>query len=186
MLGMGYNQLKQTLMQFHEVSATELDEGHWIPDSVYCVLPYFCYQNQWLPQDFCKIGKTNSIANRARIYCQTGVDARVLWNIEVANKEFATKLEESIHGFCAEIHASKQQVVGTEVFNLSGQDSYNLLKRFVDANDLKNNKNVIRICEFINGTMQTYEVEDGTHEAVKFQKRKNADLQFDILFEGDD
>lgn len=185
MLGMGYNQLKQTLMQFHEVTATQLDNG-WIPHSVYCVLPYFCYQNQWLPQDFCKIGKTSSIANRARIYSQTGADVRVLWNIEVKNEKFVNKLEESIHNFCAEIHASKQQVVGTEVYNLSGEKSYDLLSRFVEACDLKNNKNVLRINEFINGRMLTYEVENGTHTTLKFSKRKNADTMFEFLFEGDD
>ena len=152
MFGMSVPTLKTLFMKEYGVTATELDKGEGVPSCVYMHKSYFRYNGEYLPQDYCKGGKANSIYNRMRGQSQSGADVRLLWTIEVASLYHADILEDKLQLFASNYNVSKNEAFGTELFKLSDEESIALLKRFVDEYNLKDDPTVVRISIYHNDT----------------------------------
>lgn len=147
-MGMSYNDLKRTLKKFYNVTSTDLDRGYNIPYSVYCVKSFFRLQKQWVPQDFVKIGKSFSVANRVRTYSQSGADVKTLWTMELAYPGLANEIEALIHNFGANHHAGLESVHCTEMFDLDMQQSFVFLQDFIKSYDILNDNRITKIHMF--------------------------------------
>ena len=144
--GITLKKLKTTLMEYYGVKSTELDRGYNpVPHTIYCMKPFFLHNGTWLPQDHCKIGKSHSLYNRARIYSQTGADIRTLWAIDTNDPEW---LEYQVHQYLYEYNAKFQGVHATEVFNLDTSQAYDMLDQMASTLNLEYNSSTIAINKF--------------------------------------
>jgi hypothetical protein len=146
--GMSYNKLKRTLMKFYDVTSTDLDKGHDIPYCVYCIKSFFRFQKQWIPQDFVKIGKSFSVANRARTYSQSGADVKTLWTMELAYPGLADEIENLVHNFGYQYHAGSASAHCTEMFDLNVQQAFVFLQDFIEEHDILNDNRITKIHMF--------------------------------------
>ncbi len=152
--GIGYHDIKQYLMQLHDVTSTELDHGHNIPYSIYCIKPYAKINKQWQPHDTCKIGMATSVAHRVRMYSQPGGNLRTLWTIDVIDKGSAVGLENAIHQFCKDVHEQDDTIPSTELFELTCQAAFTVLVNFINTRII-NNFGIIRITSFENNKIDS-------------------------------
>lgn len=180
-MSMNYIKLKPTLMQFYNVTSTQLDNGEIrVPYSVYCVKNYFYYNGEWLAADTVKLGKSFSVANRVRTYGQSGSDVRLLWNIDCADASFATELEKHIHNE-ARMHHFKN-THATEMFLMDTQQAYSFLDDMEKKFNLKNNERVQRINKYSATGMHVYEVDKETATHVTMGETITPDKKFNELF----
>lgn len=187
MQGMSYKQLKRVLMKLYGVTSSELDKGiGGVPYSIYCIRSYFRHKNEWLPQDWVKIGKSFSVANRSRIYSQGGADIRVLWSIDVSHSSYADILESKIHNFGWKYHVGPESAHATEMFDLDEPNALDFLKKIEDEFNLKNDSSVLRINCFEENLVKVYNVSDGsgsTNTRPTKGSSKILDETFSNLFE---
>jgi hypothetical protein len=157
-MAMNYQKLKTTLMGLYGVTATELDNGlKGVPYSVYCVKSFFLHQGEWLAADTVKIGKSSSVANRVRIYGQSGSDVRLLWNIDCVNADFATNLENAVHQIAQPSHVKLTHA--REMFEMDIITAYSFLDELEEKFNLKHNNQVKRINRYTPKRMEVYEVD---------------------------
>jgi len=170
-------------MELYDVTSTELDNGtNGVPHCVYCIKPYFQHNGKWLPQDFCKIGKSHSVANRSRIYSQNGADVRVLWTIDIDSALYAKRVESALHAFGFEYAAGSDSAHCTELYNMDSDFAYKFLDKFVKVNNLKDNSRILRINKFLETHMSIEEV-SGESVCTLINKPHDADAFFNTLFE---
>lgn len=173
MFGMSIPTLKTLFMKEYGVTATELDKGEGIPSCVYMHKSYFRYNGEYLPQDYCKGGKANSIYNRMRGQSQSGADVRLIWTIEVASLYHADVLESKLQRFAINYNVSKNEAFGTELYKLSDVESVALLKQFVDEYNLKDDPTVVRISVYNKDTRtSTFEKVENIHNASVLNRDK--------------
>jgi len=170
LLGCSAEKLKKTLMSRYSVSATDLDNGNYIPDTVYCVVPYVKVMTknavlEWYEQYWKKIGQANSIYNRVRLYNQPGIDCRVLWTIETYNKKL---LEKKVHNYLRNYH--DKTALRTELFTFDSSQTFDLLDQMVDDLGLLESDSIISITKYDEfGILGTKEHEVAKEKSLHFQ-----------------
>tara|TARA_B110000503_G_C6885640_1_gene304585 strand:+ start:52 stop:600 length:549 start_codon:yes stop_codon:yes gene_type:complete len=180
-LGMSVDNLKKFYMDFYNVTSTELDDGKGIHPCVYMHKSFFSYNNEYLPQDFCKGGKANSIYNRMRGQSQSGADVRLIWNIEVNTPADAKNLESKLQYFAHTFSVRRTEAFGSELYNLSVAQSVKLLHCFIDHYKLTDNPEVIRISIY-NATERTV-IFENTTQIIDLVAHKHCDNTYNNLFE---
>jgi hypothetical protein len=141
--GCTLKKLKVELMKYYNKSVTDLDKGYGIPKTVYCVKPHFQFRGEWLPQDHCKIGKSHSLYNRTRAYCQQGSNVSALWSIDTIDPN---SLEKEVHRYLADYH--DRNALRTELFLLDCDTAYTVLDRMIEDLDLNKRDDIIAINRF--------------------------------------
>ena len=143
--GMNVETLKKVYMDFYDVTPTQLDKGIGINPCLYMHKSFFRYNDVYLPQDFSKVGKANSIYNRMRGQSQSGADVRLLWNIEVKTPFDADRIEDKFKIFACQYNVDKDTAYGTELYEFDTFESITILNSFVEYESLQTNPAVIRI-----------------------------------------
>ena len=135
--------LKRELMNYYNKTVTDLDRGIGIPHSIYCVKPFFRYQGEWLPQDHSKVGKTHSLFNRVRTYCQQGSNVSVLWSIDTKDSK---SLEKEVHRYLHNFHDHSAH--RTELFLMDCDTAYDMLDQMIIDLKLDKRHDVLAINKF--------------------------------------
>ena len=131
----------------YSVSTKDLDTGNFIPSCVYMHKSYFRYNGEYVPQDYSKACKANSIYNRMRGQSQSGANVRLLWTIDLADGLNPKRIEKMFHKF-AWRHNASNDAFGTELYLLDTKESLNILNQFVKVYSLKEDPSIQRISVF--------------------------------------
>ena len=183
---MDVNRVKSFFIKEYGVTPTELDKGEHIPSCLYMHKSYFRFKGEYLPQDFCKGGKANSIYNRMRGQSQSGADVRLLWTIETSSLAHADYLESIFQNFAFKHRVNKDQAFGTELYLLSDIESIGVLKEFVKEYDLENDSRIVRISVYNDTTRAVlFEKIENIHNTSGFYSRSTPKNNFEGLFECD-
>ena len=141
----------------YSITTKDLDHGNCIPSCVYMHKCYFKYKGEYVPQDYSKAGKANSIYNRMRGQSQSGANVRLFWTIDLADGLKPNWLEKRFHNFAWQHsnryrdhwqHNYSNDAFGTELYLLDTTETFNILNKFVKTCSLKEDPRIQRISVF--------------------------------------
>ena len=134
MIGIGFGKLTRLLMQRHRVGIRSWLDDHGVtPPCVYGIRPWLETSGELRPGDNIKIGNTQSLHRRIRIYEQIGLHTRtefVIWSDPdyADQRALMFDLEEHIHGLFRKYKVYPNNTYAKELFSIPQSDVICIIK----------------------------------------------------------
>ena len=182
MLGIGFEDLTFKFMSDYDVKRrTHLDYHGVTPGVVYGVRQYTCFGNRLIPNDFLKIGYTQSMHKRFRNFEQDGTHCRCEFLIYTdkdydwqLQKPMLIELERQVHLLFDDHKVNPRHTFATELFAITTQHSIDLFNLHLPA--IRNYPSVTKMEIFEDG--QNYQ----TH-SFRSQVLSHTNTTFESFFE---